>query len=40
VVDNVIRPGNDFTPGKFLDLQMLIFPGGCERTGKQSMTAR
>jgi hypothetical protein len=35
VVDNVILPGNDFSPGKFLDLQMLIFPGGCERTEKQ-----
>ena len=35
VVDNVIQPGNDFHPGKFLDLQMLIFPGGCERTEKQ-----
>jgi O-methyltransferase domain/Dimerisation domain len=35
VVDHVIRPGNDFAPGKFLDLQMLIFPGGCERTEKQ-----
>jgi hypothetical protein len=35
VVDNVIPPGNDFTPGKFLDLQMLIFPGGCERTETQ-----
>ncbi|MFZ0213227.1 MAG: methyltransferase [Candidatus Acidiferrales bacterium] len=35
VVDNVIQPGNDFYPGKFLDLQMLIFPGGCERTEKQ-----
>jgi hypothetical protein len=34
-VDNVIQPGNDFAPGKFLDLQMLIFPGGCERTEKQ-----
>src|SRR6266852_1556119 len=27
VVDNVIQQGNDFAPGKFLDLQMLIFPG-------------
>jgi hypothetical protein len=27
VVDNVIQPGNQFSPGKFLDLQMLIFPG-------------
>jgi hypothetical protein len=32
VIDNVIQPGNDFAPGKFLDLQMLIFPGGRERT--------
>jgi hypothetical protein len=35
VVDSVIQPGNDFAPAKFLDLQMLIFPGGCERTEKQ-----
>ena len=35
VVDSVIQPGNGFSPGKFLDLQMLIFPGGCERTEKQ-----
>jgi hypothetical protein len=35
VVDTVIQPGNDFSPGKFLDLQMLIFPGGRERTEKQ-----
>jgi hypothetical protein len=35
VVDTVIQPGNDFSPGKFLDLQMLIFPSGCERTEKQ-----
>jgi len=35
VVDNVIQPDNDFAPGKFMDLQMLIFPGGCERTEKQ-----
>jgi O-methyltransferase domain len=35
VVDNVIQPGNDFSPGKFLDIEMLIFPGGCERTEKQ-----
>lgn len=32
VVDFVIQPGNDFAPGKFLDLEMLIFPGGRERT--------
>jgi hypothetical protein len=35
VVDAVIQPGNDFFPGKLLDLQMLIFPGGLERTEKQ-----
>jgi len=35
VVDCVIQPGNDFSTGKFLDLQMLIFPSGCERTEKQ-----
>ncbi len=35
VVDNVIHPGNDFSPSKFLDLQMLIFPSGSERTEKQ-----
>ncbi|MGO9843509.1 MAG: methyltransferase [Candidatus Acidiferrales bacterium] len=35
VVDAVIQPGNDFAPGKFLDLQMLIFPSGCERSEKQ-----
>jgi O-methyltransferase domain/Dimerisation domain len=34
-VDSVIQPGDDFSPAKFLDLQMLIFPGGCERTEKQ-----
>lgn len=32
VVDCVIQPGNSFSPGKFLDLQMLIFPSGRERT--------
>ncbi len=35
VVDSVIQPGNDFSPGKFLDLQMMVFPSGCERTEKQ-----
>ena len=35
VIDSVIHPGNEFAPSKFLDLQMLIFPGGCERTEKQ-----
>ena len=35
VIDHVIQPGNDFDPGKFLDLEMLIFPGGRERTEAQ-----
>jgi hypothetical protein len=35
VVDSVIQPGNNFEPGKFLDIQMLIFPGGRERTESQ-----
>jgi hypothetical protein len=35
VVDGVIRPGNEFSPDKFLDLQMLLFPGGMERTEEQ-----
>jgi copper chaperone CopZ len=35
VVDSVIQPGNDFAPGKFLDLQMLVAAGGRERTEKQ-----
>jgi hypothetical protein len=35
VVDNVIQPGNGFDPGKFLDLEMLIFPGGHERSEAQ-----
>ncbi len=35
VVDNVIHPGNQFSPGKFLDLQMLIFPGGRERSERE-----
>jgi len=35
VIDSVIQPGNDFSPSKFLDLQMLIFPSGRERTEAQ-----
>jgi hypothetical protein len=34
-VDCVIQPGNEFSSAKFLDLQMLIFPGGLERTDAQ-----
>lgn len=35
VVDSVIAPGNAFQPAKFLDLQMLLIPGGLERTEAQ-----
>ena len=35
VVDFVVQPGNNFDPGKLLDIQMLIFPGGLERTEAQ-----
>ncbi len=35
VVDCVIPPGNDFSPVKFYDLQMMVFPGGKERTEPQ-----
>jgi len=32
IVDAVIPPGNDPHPAKILDLEMLIAPGGIERT--------
>ncbi len=32
VVENVIPPGNDPSFAKLLDLNMLVFPGGKERT--------
>jgi len=32
IVDSVIPPGNDPHPGKLLDLEMLVAPGGVERT--------
>jgi hypothetical protein len=35
VVDTVIPSGSGFHPGKFMDIQMLLFPGGRERTEKQ-----
>ena len=35
VVDCELAPGNYFSPGKFVDLQMLIFPSGRERTEAQ-----
>jgi hypothetical protein len=31
----VIQTCNEYFPGKFHDLQMLIFPGGRERSEKQ-----
>jgi len=38
IVDSVIPPGNDPHPGKMLDLEMLIAPGGLERTEAQFKT--
>jgi hypothetical protein len=35
VVDGVIEPGNEFSPRKFLDVQLLILVGGKERTETQ-----
>jgi hypothetical protein len=32
VIESVIPPGNEPFPGKFLDLHMLLIPGGKERT--------
>jgi hypothetical protein len=32
VIESVIRPGNEFDFGKWLDLTMLVAPGGKERT--------
>ncbi len=38
VVESVIPPGNDPCPAKFLDLVMLLIPGGKERTESQYRT--
>ncbi len=38
IVDSVIPPGNDPHPGKWLDLEMLISPGGVERTAAEFET--
>jgi hypothetical protein len=38
IVDSVIPPGNDPHPGKILDLEMLIAPGGVERTAEEFET--
>lgn len=35
VVDSVIPPGNTFFMGKFLDLTMMLIPGGKERTEEE-----
>jgi hypothetical protein len=35
VADAVIHPGNAFEPAKLIDLEMLLFPGGKERTKAQ-----
>ena len=35
VADSVIKPGNDPDFAKLLDIDMLLFPGGCERTEQQ-----
>ncbi|GAB4147478.1 MAG: methyltransferase [Planctomycetaceae bacterium] len=35
VIESVIPPGNDFFPGKLLDLTMLLIPGGKERTEEE-----
>jgi hypothetical protein len=32
VVDTVVPPGKEFHVGKFMDLEMMLFPGGKERT--------
>jgi hypothetical protein len=38
IVDSVIPPGNDPHPAKLLDLEMLIAPGGVERTAAEFET--
>lgn len=35
VIESVIPPGNEPCPGKFLDLVMLLIPGGKERTEEE-----
>jgi hypothetical protein len=35
VVDNVVHAGNDFEFAKIIDIEMLLFPGGLERTEQQ-----
>jgi hypothetical protein len=38
VIESVIPPGNEPFPGKFLDLVMLLIPGGKERTANEYRT--
>ncbi len=38
IIDAVIPPGNDPHPGKVLDLEMMIAPGGVERTEAEFTT--
>ena len=38
IVDSVIPAGNDPHPGKLLDLEMLVAPGGVERTAAEFET--
>ena len=38
VIESVIPPGNEPFHGKFLDLQMLLIPGGKERTENEYRT--
>jgi hypothetical protein len=38
VIESVIPPGNEPFPGKFLDLHMLLIPGGKERTANEYRT--
>ena len=35
LVEMVIPPGDAPGPGKFIDLEMLLFTGGCERTEEE-----
>jgi len=38
VIESVIPPGNEPFQGKFLDLHMLLIPGGKERTESEYRT--
>ena len=38
IVESVIPPGNEPFAGKFLDLVMLMIPGGKERTAEEYKT--